>query len=83
MFILEFRHNIYGFQVNDEVYDTDDQLPIIMTVDEFQNFTNNITRSILPVKKQIVSRQFKILIRMIRPIAIELFMGKNTSQKIE
>lgn len=39
---LFFIHIIF-FKIRDKVYDTDDELPLYMTVDKLQFMTDNIT----------------------------------------
>jgi len=40
---LFFIHIIIFFKIRDKVYDTDDELPLYMTVDKLQFMTDNIT----------------------------------------
>lgn len=45
-------------QIKDEIYDKDDELPSVMTVDELQNYTNDITRNYTKSNEQIVSNYY-------------------------
>jgi predicted metalloendopeptidase len=41
-------------KIKDEIYDKDDELPSLMTVDELQNYTNYITRNFTKSNEQII-----------------------------
>ncbi|XP_060862387.1 neprilysin-1-like isoform X2 [Metopolophium dirhodum] len=41
-------------KIKETVYDNDTELPSLMTVDEFQNYTNNITRNFTKSNEQII-----------------------------
>ncbi|XP_022173800.1 endothelin-converting enzyme homolog isoform X2 [Myzus persicae] len=60
-------------KIKDEIYDKDDELPSVMTVDELQNYTNHITRNFTKSNEQIIDwkEYFTILFMDVENVTLD------------
>lgn len=84
--------NCITFQIKEKVYDTDEELPSVMSVDELQKYTDNITQNVTKMHESIVSDHIilRVVFRLTREYStsgrvnynIRLRVGPENERKL-